>query len=162
MTSALERLRSLCVADVMTRDVVQIAPQESMLEVARKFVEYDVTAAPVTDANRRCVGFFSAADFLRGELHLRQKASLQEERPSDEALGAREVSRYMSSNLRSFSPQESLLSAARFMCEHHLHRLPVVDDDGGVVGIISTMDVVAALVNAIDEMEAAYYSPPEK
>jgi CBS-domain-containing membrane protein len=47
------------------------------------------------------------------------------------------------------------------MCEQHLHRLPVVSADGRVVGIISTMDVVAALVNAIDEMEAAHFSSPD-
>ena len=162
MTSAMQRLRSLCVADVMTRDVVQVSPQDSMLDVARKFVEYEVTAAPVTDANRRCVGFFSAADFFRGELHLGQRPSLHADRPPEEAPGTRLVSRYMSSNLRSFLPQESLLSAARFMCEHHLHRLPVVDDQGCIVGIVSTMDVVAALVNAIDEMEAANYPPPKE
>ena len=64
--NALDRLRMLCVADVMTRNVVTLASQQSMLEVARKFVEHDVVAAPVINEHGQCVGFFSAADFLRG------------------------------------------------------------------------------------------------
>jgi CBS-domain-containing membrane protein len=37
------------------------------------------------------------------------------------------------------------------MCDGHWHRVPVVDDAGALCGIISTMDVLAALVNAADE-----------
>jgi CBS domain-containing protein len=71
----------------------------------------------------------------------------------------------MSKRVHSLLPGESLLKAARTMCEQHLHRLPVVDDEGRVVGIISTMDIVAAVVNAVDEMNATNFpdtGPPRK
>jgi CBS domain-containing protein len=51
-------------------------------------------------------------------------------------------------------PEQTLLTAARLMCEKHVHRLPVLNLDGKPVGLITSMDVVAALVNAIDEREA--------
>jgi CBS-domain-containing membrane protein len=151
--TALDRLCMLCVADVMTRDVVKLSSRESMLDVSRKFVEHDVVAAPVIDENGRCVGFFSAADFLRRELKLRQESSEADAETAIRAARQAAVGRFMSSTVRSLHPGDPLLDAARIMCEQHLHRLPVVDDGGHVVGIVSTMDVVAALVNAIDEME---------
>jgi CBS-domain-containing membrane protein len=153
MIDALDRLRMLCVADVMTRNVVTLSSQQSMLDVARKFVEHDVVAAPVIDESGRCVGFFSAADFLRRELKLRQQADAGSETAAAAAASAAPVSRFMSGTVQSLLPGEPLVKAARMMCEQHLHRVPIVNDDGRVVGIVSTMDIVAALVNAIDEME---------
>ena len=159
MFNALDRLHTLRVADVMARDVVTLAAQHTMLDVARRFVEHDVVAAPVTDNVGRCVGFFSAADFLRRELRARCEASDQGVKPVQETDEQASVSRFMSDQVHSISPGESLLAAARMMFEDHLHRLPVVDDDGHVVGIISTMDIVAALVNAIDEAETSRFRP---
>ena len=155
--NALDRLRMLCVADVMTRNVVTLASQQSMLEVARKFVEHDVVAAPVINENGQCVGFFSAADFLRRELKLRQEASNADGTSATSTAHQAVVSRFMSSSVQSLLPGEPLVRAARMMCEQHLHRVPVVNDEGRVVGIISTMDLVAALLNALDEMEVARF-----
>jgi CBS domain-containing protein len=52
-------------------------------------------------------------------------------------------------------PEQTLLTAARIMCVKHVHRLPVLDSDNRPVGLLTAMDVVAAMVNAIDEREAA-------
>jgi CBS domain-containing protein len=45
-----------------------------------------------------------------------------------------------------------LSHAAKIMCLQHVHRLPVVDASGKPVGIISSMDLVAALSNAAEEL----------
>jgi CBS-domain-containing membrane protein len=153
--NALDRLQMLCVADVMTRDVVSVSTTHSMLDVACRFVEHDVTGAPVTDEEGRCVGFFSSADFLRRELRARQESA--DSASGDSLAQQAEVGRFMSGRVTTIKPGDSLLAAARLMCENHLHRLPVVDDSGHVVGILSTMDVVAALVNSIDEMDSASF-----
>jgi CBS domain-containing protein len=126
-----------------------------MLDVACRFVEHDVTGAPVTDEEGRCVGFFSTADFLRRELRARQESP--DGSDGDPLAKQAEVGRFMSDSVTTIKPGEPLLSAARLMCENHLHRLPVVDDSGHIVGILSTMDIVAALVNAIDEMDSSHF-----
>jgi CBS-domain-containing membrane protein len=149
MMNAIDRLRTLRVADVMSRGVIVISSEQSMADVARNFVEHDVIAAPVIDEQGRCVGFFSAADYLRRQLPSKEK--------SQESAPKAAVSRYMTCHVLWISPGESLLKAARMMCDQHVHRLPVINDEGRVVGIISTMDIVAALINAIDEMNAASF-----
>jgi CBS domain-containing protein len=164
MMNALDRLRMLRVADAMSRSVVTVSSKQTMLDVARKFVEHDVVAAPVVEDDGRCVGFFSAADLLRRELKVRQESATADA-ATDQTAGQAEVHRFMSKKVHSLLPGESLLKAARTMCEQHLHRLPVVDDQGRVVGIISTMDIVAAVVNAVDEMNATTFpdaGPPRK
>jgi CBS-domain-containing membrane protein len=57
----------------------------------------------------------------------------------------------MSRQVRSVPDKAPLVEVARVMCDGHWHRVPVVDDGGALCGIISTMDVLAALVNAADE-----------
>ena len=59
----------------------------------------------------------------------------------------------MSPAVQSIDPDASLLRASRVMCAQHIHRLFVIDEKNHPIGVISTMDVVAAMVNVIDEME---------
>ena len=44
-----------------------------------------------------------------------------------------------------------MIDAAREMCAQHVHRLPVVDAGGKVVGLVSSLDLVAAMVGALEE-----------
>lgn len=59
----------------------------------------------------------------------------------------------MSPTVSGVSPDQLLVEVARKMCIGHWHRAPVVGADGKLVGIISTMDVLAALVNMFDELK---------
>jgi CBS domain-containing protein len=49
---------------------------------------------------------------------------------------------------------EALLKAGRIMWAQHVHRLPVVNSQRRVVGMITSSDMVAALVQAADEAES--------
>ena len=60
----------------------------------------------------------------------------------------------MSEAVQSIDPGASLLIAARMMCAEHIHRLLVIDDSQQPVGVVSTMDIIAAMVNVVDEMNA--------
>ena len=62
------------------------------------------------------------------------------------SVGQRNISELMSEEVATVSPQESLDGAARLILRHQVHRLPVVDDEQRLVGILSTMDLLAALV----------------
>jgi CBS domain-containing protein len=146
MDSAVDRLMTLKVKDVMTREVVFVAKNQTLVDAARLFVDKGISGAPVVDEDGCCVGVLSAIDYVRRERHL-------EENPSDAQQDER-VLHQMSMGVRSVQPEQTLLTAARIMCEKHVHRLPVLGPEGKPVGLITSMDVVAALVNAIDEREA--------
>ncbi len=145
MDSAVDRLLTLKVKDVMTRKVVCVAKDQYLSDAADMFVEKGISGAPVIDSQGRCVGVLSAIDYVRRE-HVSRGIG-------PEAAASDRVYQEMSSDVRSVQPEQTLLMAARIMCEKHVHRLPVLNPDGKPVGLITSMDVVAALVNAIDERE---------
>ena len=147
MDSAVDRLVTLKVKDVMTRDVVCVSKDQLLADAAALFVDKKVSGAPVIDDQQFCVGVLSALDYVRREHVIRNT-------PPGEAVNDR-VHQRMSKGVQSVRPEQTLLTAARIMCVQHVHRLPVLNNEGKPVGVITSMDVVAALVNAIDEREAA-------
>jgi CBS domain-containing membrane protein len=139
MNSAIERLLTLRVRDVMNRRVVQVASQQTMTEAAGTFLEHAISGAPVVDQANRCVGVLSATDFVKR--HVGRSMDRSQE----------QVVQHMSSKVQSIAADEPLMAAARLMCKEHIHRLPVLDSDRRLQGMVTSLDIVAALVNAIEE-----------
>jgi CBS domain-containing protein len=153
MNSAIDRLGTLSVSEVMAKAVVSVPQRQPMGEVAALFLAHQISSAPVVDEQGACVGILTATDFLKRD------AALSEGNGAPHAVRSAWVPEdtaetYKSGSVQSISAAAPLLTAAKIMCIQHVHRLPVVDLLGKPVGIISTMDVVAALLNAIDEMNA--------
>ncbi|NLX55634.1 MAG: CBS domain-containing protein [Planctomycetaceae bacterium] len=146
MDVAVDRLMTLKVKDVMTRKVICVTDNQRLSDAAGLFLEKGISGAPVVDQDGRCVGVLSAIDYVR-RAHSTRGAGVTD-------TAGEFVYGEMSPGVRFVQPEQTLLMAARIMCEKHVHRLPVLDLDGKPVGLITSMDVVAALVNAIDEREA--------
>ena len=136
MFPGIDRLKMLTIQDVMSRRVVEISASLTMREAAEAFSQGDVNSAPVVDDQGRCVGMLSAADFIKRE------------RPQASDM----VRDYMSAGLRFVMADESLLHAARVMLKEHIHHLPVLEDERPIA-VLSTMDIVAVLINAVEEVE---------
>jgi CBS-domain-containing membrane protein len=164
MNSAIERLLTLRVSDFMSRDVVQVSACQTMGEAAAVFVQHRITGAPVTDESGRCVGILSSVDFVRREQRRGDSAEddlaqrehqLTQDRPSEpfhiESVAEDSVQSHMTTAVQAIDEHESLLEAARMVCAEHVHRLPVVDEHGHVVGVVSSMDLVAAMIKALEE-----------
>jgi CBS-domain-containing membrane protein len=152
---ALSRLATLTVGDVMNRHVVTVPASQEMQQVARELHRQDVSCAPVVDSAGHCVGIISATDFMRREADDAARQGELSRIPgrawtlsTDSADAA---ARFMSHGVQSIAAGQSLLRAARVMCDGHLHRLVVLDEAGRPEGMISTMDVIAALLNSVDE-----------
>jgi len=140
MNSAIERLVTLRVRDLMAKGPLTLSPAMAIADAAASLREHRHSAAPVVDANQRCVGFLSATDFLN-----LFSDSTPDESPSSSIAGQ------MSTEVHSVSPDTTLLDAGRAMCARHVHRLPVLDESGRVVGVVSSLDLVAAMVKAVEE-----------
>lgn len=151
-----DRILSLRVSDVMTAGAVTVNESASMIDVARLFAEKRLHCAPVVDDNDRCIGIITASDFVKrcelladsnGEPHevVNREDGIQLEPRSFDY-----VSECMSQGVQSVNPSTPLIKAARVMNDAHLHVLPVVEDNRAV-GVVSNLDVVAALVNAFEE-----------
>lgn len=155
MNSAIERLLSLRVADIMNVDILTISESDSMTSAAKRLFDHDVTGAPVVDAFGKCVGILSASDFVGRDADQHPTAVLVrtsiDEPYQLESLNDNLVKTHMSSVVRTVDAHRTLIDAARAMCDDHIHRLVVVDEAHRPVGIISTLDILAAMVAAIEE-----------
>ncbi|MCA9248851.1 MAG: CBS domain-containing protein [Planctomycetales bacterium] len=146
------------VKTVMNKHVVAVHPQDSIHEALALMVENRVSALPVVDSHGRCGGIISTSDIIdltyeldeelaglgRAEEGARQWII---EKLAD-GLDDRQVTDLMTSEVSSVCPECSLVEAASIMRRHHVHRLPVIDKRGHLVGILSTLDVLDALIEA--------------
>ena len=167
MPSLVTRLIELKAADVMTRNPVTLKGSDSLDSAIATFERHQITGAPVVDEGQRLIGVLSLWDVVRsrdgsGERWSRTESAFSDESlngpPSMNATGtfstahSATVVDCMSPTVCGVSPDQLLVEVSRKMCIAHWHRVPVVESDGRLVGIISTMDVLAALVNMFDEM----------
>lgn len=164
MFPAIDRLQSLKVGDVMAASVVHVEAQQSMDAAAEVLIKHQISGMPVVDEEQRCVGVISATDFVRqsrsepsdtGESpalakHELVRGSGDGEFSIEERQGDR-VQDFMAPAVQAIRSDEPMLTAAKMMCNQHIHRVPVLDRRGHLVGILSSLDVVAAMVNAIEE-----------
>jgi CBS domain-containing protein len=164
MNSAIERLLTLRVSDVMNTPVMTVPENSSMAEAASIFAKFEITGAPVVDAVGRCVGMLSATDFAMREHRLASgnerisggwQHSVVQGGPDEpihiETIAEDRVGEHMSPAVQTIHDTASLVNAARIMCREHIHRLVIIDENEHPVGLVSSLDLVAAMVAAIEE-----------
>lgn len=138
-------MRQWTVEDVMTRDVVSVAPDASYREVVDALVTSGVSAAPVVDAGGHVVGVVSEADLLHkveavgDERHRRILGGLR--RPDAKAHAA-VAADLMTAPAVVVEPATSVVAAARRLETERIKRMPVVDAEGRLVGIVSRRDLL--------------------
>lgn len=134
------------VKDVMTTRVASVRKTATFKEMAAGLREHRVSAFPVTEEDGTVVGVVSEADMLvkealdvnrpgkaGGIMHHRQRTRAA-------AITAEDL---MSRPPVTIGPFEPVSSAARLMYTCRVKRLPVVDDDGRLVGIVARSDVLS-------------------
>lgn len=136
------------VIDVMSTEVLTVTPDETLKVAARKMVEAGVSGLPVLDNAGKLVGIITEADFV---LRKADQEGARQRRLLDallhreqEVVDAETVADVMTRNPAVIYPEASLTEAARVMVGHGVKRLPVVDDDNTLQGIVSRADIVSA------------------
>lgn len=158
---AMERLTQLTASDVMSREVAAIPLTATIEEAAELLAARGASGAPVVNGSGRCVGVVSATDFLR--LAAAKHAVTRAQPPSGHGstrahalcveAAHQAVATIMTAPPRMIPVDAPLTSVIDQMCSMHIHRLVVVDESGAPRGVVSTLDVVAALGAAIEEQE---------
>jgi len=134
------------VKDVMTTHVIAVREAATFKEMAARLREHRVSAFPVLDEDNKVVGVVSEADLLTkvafdhagphrvsGILHHREQAKAAGTTAAD----------LMTKPAVTIGPAEFVPRAVRLMYERKVKRLPVVDDDGRLIGIVSRADVLS-------------------
>jgi CBS domain-containing protein len=138
------------VRDVMAKDVISIKGDADLHEAARILSENRISGMPVVDDANRVVGVISEADLL-------VLAGMKKEHTFKDVLRGllgepRHAGRSgeLVRDVMSFPPitskaDDDIKEVAKIFDERRIKRLPVVDDDGRLIGVISRADIVRAI-----------------
>ncbi|GAA0373588.1 CBS domain-containing protein [Microbispora corallina] len=155
------------VRDVMTREAASVNGSTPFRDVAEVLIAHGVSAVPVVDGEGHVIGVVSETDLLCKEefrdqfyregyrpplrARLREQASRRGGRREDRAHGET-AAELMSAPPVTVRPYTSVVSAARLMAEHGVKRLPVVDDEGRLEGIVSRHDLLKVFARSDDDI----------
>lgn len=142
----------------MTQAVVTAAPGTSYRELVDLLVSRNFSAVPVVDDYQRVAGVVSEADLLRkieyaGDEQPRLFEGRRRRGERAKAL-AGTATDLMSSPAVTVPTGTPLAAAARVMDDEHVKRLPVVDEMGRLVGIVTRGDLLKVHLRPDDEIEA--------
>lgn len=148
---------SKTVADVMTREPIVVRRETPLKEAIQTLAEKRISGLPVVDDVGKLVGIISETDlmwqetgvtppayimFLDSVIYLQNPATY--ERDLHKALG-QTVGEVMSKNPITISADKTLREAAKLMHDRSIHRLPVLDNAGQVIGILTRGDIIRSM-----------------
>ncbi|MGA7269763.1 MAG: CBS domain-containing protein [Acidimicrobiia bacterium] len=137
------------VSELMSTDLATVGADTPLKEAARLMTGRGVSGLPVVDETGQLVGIISESDFV-------EKASGQTRSGLIGALFEREarlidadtVGAIMTRSVVSIEPRASHQQAARLMRTKRVKRLPVVNEDGKLVGIVSRSDILGVFARS--------------
>jgi CBS domain-containing protein len=147
------------VRDIMDSDPATVSPETPVEEIVAVLRDHGIPGAPVVDADGRCVGIVTEADLVlpddQGDLHLPHYINLFGGTVFLEPLGRYEqrlrkafastAADMMTREPDTVAPDATAKEAARLIHDTGHNRLPVVDDGGRLVGVVTRLDVLGAL-----------------
>lgn len=140
-------MRTWQVGDVMTRDVATVREEIPYRHIVDVLIRRGISAVPVVDSFDRVLGVVSEADLLHkveraGHPDGRRVFEGRRRRSAREKAGALVARDLMTAPAVTTTPQASLPAAARLMDREVVKRLPVLDDLGRLVGIVTRSDLL--------------------
>ena len=147
------------VRDVMTKKVVTVDRLTPFGEIVRLLTERRISGVPVLMMGRHVAGVVSEADLLRLEDEEVRRARAEEQATADRRRWPRPKQHWgltagalMTSPPLTINPDATIPRAARVMTTHHVRRLPVVDQDGKLIGIVTRRDLLSVFLRSDDEV----------
>lgn len=120
------------VARLMSSGVITVTPDTLVEEAADTLLDKQIGSLVVVDSNNQLKGILTSTDFVRIVSKSQPKAQTT-------------VEKYMTTQVVTVEAQDSIRDAADKMITYDIQHLPVVDDEEGVIGMLSTTDLTAYL-----------------
>ena len=120
------------VARLMSSGTISVTPDTLVEDAADTLLEKQIGSLVVVDDDNHLEGILTSTDFVR---------IVRDSKPKAQTT----VERYMTDQVVTVEAQDSIRDAADKMITYNIHHLPVVDDEEGVIGMLSTTDLTAYL-----------------
>lgn len=148
------------VKEFMITDVISAAPQMTLTEVMAMFVEKRIGGVPVCGDDGKLLGMVTDGDILRAIqpidrkifnflLYMQYMEEIDVKTRLKETAGTPILSIAKTKNIVTVTPDDEMDIAVKHLSTHHFKKLPVIDEDGRVVGVISRGDVIRKIQSSI-------------
>jgi len=140
----------ITVEDLMTKDVVTVQKEASLEEAARRLTGLRISGMPVVDDKDIVIGVVGELDLItavggeKGSLVKNMFRRMLGEPVTSRKEGST-VGEVMSTPPITIRPQADIREAAHLLERHRIKRLPVVDEFGRLIGVISRADIVRGM-----------------
>ncbi|MCA1526515.1 CBS domain-containing protein [Bradyrhizobium yuanmingense] len=148
--------------DVMVSPVVTVGPNATVREVARTLLERRISAVPVVDTENNVLGIISEGDLLhRAEAGTERSPSWWLRLLTGDAQLAADyvkshsikVQDIMTREVATAAPETPLHEIAALLEERQIKRVPIVNKDGQLVGIVSRANLLQAIASAKPQLD---------
>jgi len=153
----------ISVADIMTKKVVSVNPDTSLIEAAQIITEHNFDGLPVIDEEDRLLGIITEYDLISKksiiylptlQIIIKNMPVIEKDksqfRKDIELISSLTVKDVMNKNPITLSDKTNLKETVATFCKHHrINPIPVIDENNKVVGVISRFDILKPLKNII-------------
>jgi len=151
---------ALRASDVMSREIVSVSTNASIREVVKLMLGKSYRAIPVVESSAP-VGMITNSDLLkRGGLTMRVELLRALDTPELHAEldrlahGAKSAADVMTPGPTTVQASAPLPQVAKVMSHRRLKRLPVVDEHGALVGMVSRLDILRTAARTFEQPES--------
>jgi CBS domain-containing protein len=145
------------------KDLLTFSESLTVHDAVHLLLKFGVSGAPVVrDTTGELVGIVSSFDFLQQEAGegtllppiqgTSTKSAVESYLTAAKKICAKKVGDLMTTNIRTMEANQSMRDAASLMSQQKLHRLPIVDDRGKLVGMLTSSDVMIDMVHIVKNL----------
>ncbi|HMK53656.1 MAG TPA: CBS domain-containing protein [Methanobacteriaceae archaeon] len=154
------------IKDAMQKEVIKFQSDDRIIDVAQSLRKNNISGAPVVNEENHLVGIISEGDIMRLleihspkinlilpapldliELPVRMKHEFDEIAEDMERASSVIIGEIMTHKVITIKREATINDAAELMDKNDVKRLPVIDDNGKLVGIVTRGDIIAAMVS---------------
>jgi CBS domain-containing protein len=150
--------REALARDIMTKPVITVGPDLSVKDLAALFRDKKIGGAPVVE-DGKLAGIVTEGDLMALDadvqyphyfelfdsiIYLGSQKKFKEQLEKAAAANVRQLMTHLD-KVKTVAPDDSARKAATLMTRHHFDRVPVVDEGGAVVGLVTRHDVMKLL-----------------
>ena len=151
-------MTELLAKNIMTSDVVKVTPETSIGELSKVLLENKVSGVPVVDGEGKLMGIVSEADIIKDNIKVQFPFYFDPLMVSGYAVyfekygeGIKDylntkVETIMNHRVKTANPSTTVSEIADMMVSNKVNRIPIVDEDKKIVGIITRADIVKSMI----------------
>ena len=146
------------VIDIMSTKLITVGPKTSVRKVAEILVNHKISGVPVVDEEGKILGIVSEGDLVRKEFApelpdelcilgaVIYYSGLREYQDAFRKIAAISAEQLMTKKIISVKADDDVSEVAKILYEKHIKRVPVLDDEKHLLGIVSRRDIVKMML----------------